>query len=545
MPRTYRSLALVGVLLIGHALMGQYHFENLNSVRSLRLYQGTATDTHATFHPNIRPLSRVQMDTLMGEDHLAAEHIRYPEYRSGFLRKLFNENLVDLERKRYAITINPVVNLGGGYTTDREDITFRNDRGLLIQGRIGQKFTFSTAYIEGQGVYPQYVQDFRRQHQVVPGFGIGRGFGDRGGQYFTFPAGEISYNPNSFFTFTAGQGKNFFGHGYRSMLLSDAAYNYPFFRIETTFWKIRYVNLWAQLYDIRPEFSRQVNNDNVFGRKFLSSHYLSINLTPRWNLSFFEAVVIGDTAQQRGMDPSFFNPIIFYRPVEFQVGSGQGNAMIGMESSYRFRNKSVLYGQFILDEFVSEEVFKARGSWVNKFGWQLGLKKYDFIWPGLYAQVEYNTARPYTFAHRKVLTNYGHYNQPLAHPWGANFQEFITRIIYQKGRWEAELMANLGRMGLDTNGSNWGSDIYQSYLSRERDLNNETTQGATANVLLLHVRGAWLINPRSAMKLEAGLRYRHFDSPAMDQVSSPINAANNTYFYVGIRTEFLNEYWDF
>lgn len=37
---------------------------------------------------------------------------------------------------------------------------------------------------------------------------------------------------------------------------------------------------------------------------------------------------------------------------------------------------------------------------------------------------EFNTARPYTYAHFDRLSNYSNYNQPLAHPFGANFRIF-------------------------------------------------------------------------------------------------------------------------
>ena len=43
----------------------------------------------------------------------------------------------------------------------------------------------------------------------------------------------IAYRPNKIFTFLGGYGKNFFGEGYRSLLLSDNASNYPFLKLET------------------------------------------------------------------------------------------------------------------------------------------------------------------------------------------------------------------------------------------------------------------------------------------------------------------------
>ena len=41
-------------------------------------------------------------------------------------------------------------------------------------------------------------------------------------------------------------------------------------------------------------------------------------------------------------------------------------------------------------------------------------------------QLETNIVRPYTYQHNDSIDNYSHYNQPLAHPLGANFAEVIA-----------------------------------------------------------------------------------------------------------------------
>lgn len=97
--------------------------------------------------------------------------------------------------------------------------------------------------------------------------------------------------------------------------------------------------------------------------------------------------------------------------------------------------KNKIYGQFILDEFKLKELTAGNGSASNKFGYQIGFKSYDFMkTKNLYMQMEYNRVRPYTYSHWTTLQNYGHYNQPLAHPLGANFAEFLTIIRYHRDR---------------------------------------------------------------------------------------------------------------
>ncbi|MBK6832510.1 MAG: hypothetical protein IPG92_18045 [Flavobacteriales bacterium] len=63
--------------------------------------------------------------------------------------------------------------------------------------------------------------------------------------------GWASFVPDDAFVLTVGRGKHFFGEGHRSFFLSDNAGGYPFLRINTEFWKIKYVNLFTVMDDIR------------------------------------------------------------------------------------------------------------------------------------------------------------------------------------------------------------------------------------------------------------------------------------------------------
>ena len=91
-----------------------------------------------------------------------------------------------------------------------------------------------------------------------------------------------------------------------------------------------------------------------------------------------------------------------------------------------------LYGQLLLDEFFLKEVRAGNGWWANKFGVQMGGKYIDvFSVKNLDLQGEMNLVRPFTYSHSDSVSNYTHYNQPLAHPLGANFMEAIGSYRYQ------------------------------------------------------------------------------------------------------------------
>lgn len=536
-------VVVFGAAITGQAeLSGQYQFRHLNHLQSARV-DGELYRTDIDFHTSVRPFSQPGLDSVVQRKFFRPQA---PE--AGWLkRKLFYEDLVHFEKPSFALTFNPVANFQLGAEKGAEDYRYVNTRGFLVEGSIGSQFTFYTSFLENQGRFADYFSAYTAKRGVVPGQGSKiRSFGD-GGFDYGMAAAEISYNPNRFFTFTLGQGRNFFGEGYRSMLLSDAAFSYPFFRIETSFWKVKYVNLWAEMNDIRPSVSRR-HGDVVYAKKYLSAHYLSINLNSRLNLSFFEAIVLGDSAQERGIDVAFFNPVIFYRPVEFAVGSGRGNAIMGLNLSYKLRNHTQVYGQFVLDEFSIEDITAAQGSWVNKFAWQLGIKQYNsFGLKGLFTRLEYNAARPYTYTHREVLTNYAHYGTALAHPWESNFHELLMQCIYQQKRWEYDVQFTYGRRGLDASQSNWGGDIYLPYASRERDAGNFIGQGQRSNFFYAQMRCAWLANPQSNLKVELGLRYRSLEvvNGHSSANTSPFVQSNTTWLFAGIRTELFNRYYDF
>jgi hypothetical protein len=535
--------ALLMLALSGSIAKAQYQFEHLNHLNSIKQAKGLYKK-EVNAHTSIQPLNTKELDTLIAGD------ASNPVKQTGWLtRKAFYEDLVALNTKDFALTLNPVVNLQLGHELEQSPYRYVNTRGFLVEGRIGKNVTFYSSFLENQARFANYVNTHSQYRGVVLGQGTNaRPFpaSDSSGFDYAFVAAEVSYNPNKFFTFTAGQGRNFFGEGYRSMLLSDVAYSYPFFRVETSFWRIKYVNLWAQLYDIRPN-AIAPRPQSINGKKFLSSHYLSININSRLNVSFFEAIVSGDSLQEQGLDVSFLNPVIFYRPVEYQLGSRQGNALLGMAPSYKISNGLMAYGQFILDEFSLEDIRAGNGSWVNKFGWQLGLKNYKtFGVKGLFTRLEYNAARPYTYSHRVVLTNYGHFSSPLAHPWGANFQEFLAQVIYQRKRWELELQFNYGVLGLDTaGGQNFGTDIYLSYNGRAQDEGNSIGQGITGNLIFTQLRAAWVANPATNLKLEAGLRYRNLTASESNITTRPFTLDESLWFFAGLRTELFNRYYDF
>ena len=454
---------------------------------------------------------------------------------------------MQLQGKDYWFTVDPIFDLQAGKDTDADfSNTFNNTRGIYIQGGLGNKFSFSASVYENQGRFAQYFNAYAESiapsdgPAIVPGRGIAKRFKD---DAFDYPVAEayLSYTPSKFINVQFGHGKNFIGDGYRSLLQSDVASPYPYLKLNTKFWKIKYTNTYTWLKDVRPE----VTEDGAFLTKYIANHYLSWNVNKRLNLGIFESVIWANT-NNRGFDINYLNPIIFYRAIEFETGQDAGNAIVGASAKYKLNDNFNVYSQFVLDEFSLNDVKGGNGSWKNKFGLQLGAKYYNaFKVKDLMLQAEYNAVRPYTYSHNSIILNYAHNNQPMAHLWGANFRELVLIGRYRKDRVFGEAKLIAGIRGFDINNStdnfNYGGNIYRDEVDRPFDSGVKIGQGIKTNTINASVQAGYLINPASNLKVFANISYRNFNPEA--ETMSVLN--NSTvWFNFGIRTDLFNWYFD-
>lgn len=305
--------------------------------------------------------------------------------------------------------------------------------------------------------------------------------------------GILSYVPKKYLWFDLGIDKQFVGDGYRSLLLSDNAAPYPFLKLNLNIWKMRYFSFVAYLKDIdNKEFSTKLYD------KYGVFHYLSVNLTKRLSFGIFESVIWNgqDSTMKRGLDPAYLNPIIFFRPVEYSMHSPD-NASMGGNIHLLLWNKTLIYSQLFLDDLMVKELFSQSGWWGNKYGIQIGLKCYNTLNINkLFSQFEYNTVRPYTYAHSSSLNNYGNIYSPLAHPFGANFKEFITQLKYSKNKWIFSGKIITAVVGKDTGNINVGQNIYKSFDQRYLSYKTFITQGIKQTVAIADVKISYLLIPK-------------------------------------------------
>lgn len=368
--------------------------------------------------------------------------------------------------------IAPVLDALGGFNQNTGSFSYSFAQGAFMAGNLGKRAGFELSAVLYQQKFPgeSYSIDSLK---VVPrhnGYIWGKG------EQAVYPVvrGNIWWKANRWLTFTAGNDKHFIGDGQRSLLLSENAAAYPFFQTRLNIWKINYIH--------------QVNvmRDIVAGAgskrfpKYSSQHTLSMNISPRLNFYVFETVVWRkqDSARHRGLDLTYLNPFLFFRPAEFNQGSPD-NVIMGLGGKLRVFGKTYLYGQFLLDEFNLKFVSKNQGWWGSKYGYQAGFKSLGlFKDKKSIVMMEYLQMRPFTYSHSYTLQNYGYLHQPLAHPLGSNFRELngVLRIALS-AKWLIHATGLFQRYGTDPPGLNYGSDIYKRQWTFSKYYDNYIGQG--------------------------------------------------------------------
>jgi hypothetical protein len=440
-------------------------------------------------------------------------------------------NFYEVNKKDFFLAVNPVLNFQLGNEDSYDKKLYVNSRGLTFRGMIANKIGFSSTLIDNQERGPRFFQSQIKTLRAVPGMGFYKDFKEDVSANDYFDArGYMTFNAVKYINFQLGYDKNFIGNGYRSLFLSDVGNSYLFAKINTKIWKFNYQNLFMEL---MPQFRK--NGDSLLSRKYAVMHHLSLNINDWANIGLFEGVVFG---RKNHFDYQYLNPIIFYRNIESMVGSPD-NALAGLDFKLNAMHHFQFYGQFLLDEFILSKIKNSSGYWANKYGYQLGLKYIDaFGIKNLDIQTEINRVRPFTYSHKDSIANYTHYNQALAHPLGANFQEFIGIINYQPfTKWNIYAKLMYYNKGLDTANSNFGGDIFKIYTTRSTDYGNDLGNGNKATC----IDGMLLVTYEFKQNLYFDLSLQHRNY----KLAASSNIQNTTLYNAGVRLNLNRRNYDF
>lgn len=539
-------LSLICLVFIG-SINSQELLIPINDAYEMEV-QAAAYNSDYRFHTAVKSWSEYQFRDILSLDSLNKSQYFDRDFNKKWKNyawnSIFNTDFIGVRNDDYYIAINPIVDFQVGKDGDKS--TWVNTRGAEVKGTIGDNFAFYSNLRENQAVFPDYITEYVKENEVIPGQGNARPFKQTGFDY-TNASAYIALRPMYWLQSVIGYGKNFIGDGYRSLILSDNAFAYPYIKLTANVWNIQYSCYYTQMSD-----KNRILNDKTYARKYTIIHYIDWAVTKRLNLGLFDAIVCrgqDDNGIKRGFDFQYINPIIFLRATDYHAGSSPDNALLGVSASYILGKHTTLYAQFVLDEMIVKEFIGFNGYYANKQSYQFGVKSYNcFGIKNLFLQGEFNLVRPYMYSHWSGESNYAHLNQPLAHPWGGNFYEIVARAQYNYKRFYFQYKMNYGQWGDDIITEDgefqyYGHDIYHNYINHYH-INDKPLYGhymltGEKNTLMMNnFVASWIVNPSYNLNVFAEITHRNQTIDGGDNY-------NNFIISFGIRTTLDNKYYDF
>jgi hypothetical protein len=503
-----------------------HELRNFNSIP--RSTDGSKGSMESSLRPNLisdvagesRASYRTYLPTDSYDSSIFANR-KYKEY-SWFRRKLLYENFIIIDTGKVYITIDPLFNLsrGGGNwgfrnpknTTSNQETLKNNTRGLLVQMDIGEKLSLVSYAYENQSEFPQYINGYVDTYDVVPGQGRVKGFKETGYDY-SMAGGYVSYKVIDALNIQFGHHKHFVGDGHRSLILSDNSFNYPFLRFNTKFFKgkIRYSVMYSSYQDLVRSQSAALN-EGVFKKKSATLHYLEYSFSSKLRFYLAQNTIWNDFVDDELTNNlASWNPLIFVNPALNGLDD-KHNSLLGFGFKVNPIQRLELYGQVVVDDDAAEQT-----------GLQMGGKV--FVSNTTYLQLEGNWIAPFTYSEtylsvrnndteKQASNAFVHYNQPLAHVLGNDFDEIVFKAGHRYKRVLAELQINY-----------FYSRGFAPYVP---------TKGIWANLEL-----AYLLNPATNLKVFAAFTRRSTES------SNTSDEFITMLFNFGIKTDLRNIYYDF
>ncbi|WP_144913696.1 gliding motility protein RemB [Mucilaginibacter frigoritolerans] len=504
---------------------------------SFQFYQKFSDDLYSRdtrIHTSIAPY--FVDDSLLKKKYDSLMNVGVKTRTTWLGRKLFNEHQIDVKGNNYTLygDFLPDVSVGRDFSNHAN--VWNTTIGYQMGGNVGKQFSFYGSIYENKAQFPAYITNEINSTYYIPGEGKDNNPGQNVKNWL-YTSFLLSYTPVKYVNFSLGKDKTFIGDGYRSMLLSDFASNYPFFKITATLGNVRYMTMYAFMDDPNAP---QVPNSNSTRKKWAYFQYVDWNVSKRFSVGLFQnvmAVTRDSTGQRRGFDPSLASPFILLSVMNNSENDPDKN-LLGLTSKFKLFNKTIIYGQFALNEFRAQDFFSSDGSYTNKFGFQLGVRGADlFNVKGLNYLGEYNSARPYTYSSFDQTSNYSQDDQPLADPFGANFREWVGILNYSAGRFDFQGQFDYAYFGLDLNGADYGQNIFISYNKAVHIYGNYIGQGLSTNYYYGQGKVSYLLNPKYNLRLEFSALFR-------DEKNSVFNA-KTSMITIGLRSSFRNIYTDF
>lgn len=453
------------------------------------LYKELPVDTFKRMKAGIDPF----FDKLHYEDLIRLRHV---DKSSGYDRKFY-------------LDINPVLNLTFG--VDQKDTTHSaiqiNTRGVWLKGELGKKFRFESMFIENQAFFPTYLKEYGKLTNIVPGQGRWKNFKTTGFD-FASAYGVMNFDATKNLTIRLGHGKQKVGNGYRSLLLSDNSFNYPYLQFIVNLFKnkVQYSQTYALLMNLNDGGAKTPpGTESIFQKKAASFQQLSWHTGKYLDVYLFQGLIAQPTDKDNQMylDPLYASPVIFSNVLSYGFNN-TNHVLVGGGFDLRPCKKLEIYGQSMYDG-----AYKGKANW----GLQGGIKYFDALGlRNLFMQVEsnsiFNSYAP--TLEQTSLYSYSHYNQSLLTP--AIFpNEIIAMLSYSYRGLFIQLKQNF----VHDAGSSGAVNFFDGKLG-------------------------YMINPHYNLNVAAGITTRSYLSGAAGTAAQEMQM-----IYLTFRTSLYNLYYDF
>ena len=503
-------------LAFAHQAVGQNYQLPLER-RITESIENWASTTDLTLHTAMKPFHFAMVPI----DSVPRINNRDKRYFSQTEARLFGTHMFEVHEEGFDVMVDVILDLDLGFeygdSAAWQDASwiYNNTRGAALYGAIGDRVSFHATVFENQSRYPYYLFAYTDSLQVVPGQGRFKetvnGFRD-----YNSATGVISVTATDWLSVHTGHGRHFIGHGYRSMLLSDVAFNYPYLRLQATSnnSKWQYTSTIAELNSLERLPVGEVP-EALFQRKGFAFRYLSWMPHPRFELGLFESTTYQrwDTSGTQAYPAAFFAPVPLLSTALFGF-NGVQNSAVGLNVKVKLTDDIHVYGQFMLDD-------PSGGS----NGYQAGIFLGKTGIPNLSIRLEHNAGTRGLMAHELPLQSLTHMNQSLAHPLGMNFSETVAIVQHNYKRFWSE-WRGFYQQRTSGNAGNINAPI---------DLVNAATE-AQLDVMISDLRLGYTVNPTSNMHAMLGWMWR-------DQFDGS-NHLITSYYYVAFRVLLFNRYYD-
>ncbi len=532
---------VVFIILIPSILYSQhtnYHLGNQVEREVSRRINSSGEVFHTGFKPLMKSKIEPKIPTPLLVDTTSKKHGIAMDW---LVRKSFKEDLFVIEKKDLNIYINLLIDLKQGQDELDTSSFSQNTRAFEIYGDLGNKVSFYSSFYENQAFFPEYIDNKIANNFVVPGQGSWKEFKKDGkpmGRDYGYASGYLSFSPAKFFNFQIGHSKHFVGEGYRSLLLSDNSFNYPFMKFNFDFGKFQYTSLYTEFQFFTTKYY------NYHHKKHGSFNYFSYSPHHKITLGVFEGIIWKTSDYStyvKKFSVNFFNPVMLIRPFQYGLNDNN-NIILGLNFKFIPINYTEIYGQFVLDNFEFDKLGGENGYFENKYGYQVGGKIYDLIFDkikniNLYLQAEYNMVSSYTYSHKSLHQEYSHYNQALAHPLGAGFTEGIFIANLNVYNFYVQFKINSARTSMDTLSSNFGSNIFlENVIPEQTSYGNKIGQGLATTINNTSYTFGYIFNKTTNLQVFTSIQFRDYSNSLYDR--------KERFIYFGIKTSIDNFYYD-